>query len=72
MISRKLEQEIMVDTKAYLSNTQYYDTILVFIYDESSSVQEHDVMKKDLKKLKEIEDVIIVSRPSQIIKEGVS
>lgn len=69
---KKLEQEIMVDTKAYLSKTQDYDRILVFIYDESSSVQEHDVTKKDLKKLEEIEDVIIVSRPSQIIKEGVS
>lgn len=69
---KKLEQEIMVDTKAYLSNTQDYDRILVFIYDESSSVQEHDITKKDLKKLEEIEDVIIVSRPSQIIKGGVS
>jgi len=69
---KKLEQEIMVDTKAYLSNTQDYDRILVFIYDESSSVQEHGITKKDLKKLKEIEDVIIVSRRSQIIKGGVS
>ena len=69
---KKLEQEIMVDTKAYLSNTQDYDRILVFIYDESSSVQEHEITKKDLKKLEEIEDVIVVSRPSQIIKEDES
>lgn len=64
---KKLEQEILIDTKAYLANTQDYDRILVFIYDESSSVQEHQITKKDLKKLEEIEDVIIVSRPSQII-----
>lgn len=69
---KKIEQEIMVDTKAYLSNTQDYNRILVFIYDESSSVQEHEITKKDLKKLEEIEDVIIVSRPSQIIKECIS
>ncbi|UZJ36619.1 hypothetical protein [Prosthecochloris sp. SCSIO W1103] len=65
---KKIEQEIMIDTIAYLSKTQDYDKILAFIYDESSSVQEHDITKKDLKKLKEIEDVIIVSRPSQIGK----
>lgn len=67
---KKIEQEIIIDTKAYLSNTQDYDRILVFIYDESSSVQEHEITTRDLKKLEEIEDVIIVSRPSQIIKEG--
>lgn len=67
---KNLEQEIIIDTKAYLTNTQDYDRILVFIYDESSSVQEHEITKRDLKKLEEIEDVIIVSRPSQIIKES--
>ncbi|MEW6172858.1 MAG: hypothetical protein AB1510_07280 [Bacillota bacterium] len=69
---KKLEQEIMVDAIAYLSNTQDYDRIIVFIYDESSSVQEHGTTTKDLKKLDAIEDVIIVSKPSQIAKEGVS
>lgn len=69
---KKLEQEIMVDAIAYLSNTQDYDKIIVFIYDESSSVQEHGTTTKDLKKLDAIEDVIIVSKPSQIAKEGVS
>lgn len=64
---KKIEQEIMIDVKAYLSNSQDYDKILVFIYDGSSSVQEHEITTRDLKKLEEIEDVIIVSRPSQII-----
>lgn len=65
---KKIEQEIMIDTIAYLSKTQDYDKILVFIYDDSSSVQEHGTTKNDLIKLDEIEDVIIVSRPSQIIR----
>ena len=69
---KKIEQEIMVDTIAYLSNTQDYDRILVFIYDESSSVQEHETTRKDLIKRDEIEDVTIVSKPSQIVKESVS
>jgi len=45
---------------------------IVFIYDESSSLQEHETTKKDLIKLEEIEDVIIVSKPSKIIKEDAS
>ena len=65
---KKIEQEVMIDTIAYLSKTQDYDKILVFIYDDSSSVQEHGTTKNDLIKLDEIEDVIIVSRPSQIIR----
>jgi len=69
---KKIEQEIMIDTVAYLYNTQDYDRILVFIYDESSSVQEHETTRKDLIKRDEIEDVIIVSKPSQIVKESVS
>jgi len=69
---KNLEQEIIIDTKAYLTNTKGYDRILVFIYDESSSVQEHEITRRDLKKLEEIEDVIIVSKPSQVIKGDVS
>lgn len=64
---KKIEQEIMVDSVAYLSKTQDYDKILVFIYDESSSVQEHGTTKNDLMKIDGIEDVIIVSKPSQIL-----
>jgi hypothetical protein len=56
----------MQDTIGYLTNTQQYEKITVFIYDASSSVQEHDITKRDLLKIKQIEDVIIVSKPSQI------
>ncbi len=62
----------MIDSIAYLSNTKAYDRILLFIYDESSSVQEHEITRKDLIKRDEIEDVIIVSKPSQIVKESAS
>ena len=65
---KKVEQEIMVDSVAYLSKTQDYDKILVFIYDETSSVQEHGTTKNDLMKIDGIEDVIIVSKPSQLGK----
>jgi hypothetical protein len=64
---KKIEKEIMEDAGAYLIHTKdRYDRILVFIYDHSSSVQEHAVTATALKELPGIEDIIIVSRPSQL------
>jgi hypothetical protein len=64
---KKLEKEIMEDAVAYLLETEdRYERILVFIYDHSVSVQEHDQTANALRKLPQVEDVIIVSRPSQL------
>ncbi len=63
---KKIEKEIMEDAKGYLLNTKDYDKIIVFIYDKSASVQEHGTTRRDLKKMVEVEDVIIVSKPSQL------
>lgn len=64
---KALEKEIMEDSIAYLLETRdRYDRILVFIYDESASVQEHGLTEMGVRKLPQIEDVIIVSRPSQL------
>jgi hypothetical protein len=61
-----IEKEIMQDAVGYLAGTQQYEKIIVFIYDASCSVQEHNITRRDLIKIKGIEDVIIVSKPSQI------
>lgn len=63
---KNIEKEVMEDSIGYLQNTDRYNKIIVFIYDHSCSVQEHEETKRALKKLKQIEDVIIVSRPSQL------
>ena len=64
---KKIEKEILEDTVAYLLHTkERYDRIIVFIYDHSSSVQEHSVTKNALLMLPQVKDVIIVSRPSQL------
>lgn len=64
---KTLEKEIMEDAVAYLLETEdRYERILVFIYDDSVSVQEHDQTATALRKLPQVEDVIIVSRPSQL------
>ncbi|GIW07420.1 MAG: hypothetical protein KatS3mg060_2225 [Dehalococcoidia bacterium] len=64
---KAVEKEIMEDSVAYLLETRdRYDRILVFIYDESASVQEHGLTEMGLRKLPQIEDVVVVSRPSQL------
>jgi len=64
---KTLEKQIMEDAVAYLLETEdRYERILVFIYDDSASVQEHDQTANALRKLPQVEDVIIVSRPSQL------
>lgn len=70
---KKIEKEIMEDAVAYLINIkERYDRIIVFIYDHSSSVQEHALTAAALRELPGIEDVIIVSRPSQLPVELVN
>ena len=60
---KKIEKEVMIDAVAYLKDNDRYKEIIVFIYDESSSVEHHDVTRRALRDLKGVTDVIIVSRP---------
>ncbi len=64
---KAIEKEIMEDSVAYVLETkERYDRIIVFIFDESASVQEHSLTWTVLRRIPHIEDVIIVSRPSQL------
>jgi hypothetical protein len=63
---KKIEKEVMEDSVAYLRNAGPYKEIVVFIYDESASVQEHDMTAAALRELSGVSDVIIVSRPSRL------
>ncbi|MDX3435573.1 PD-(D/E)XK nuclease domain-containing protein [Streptomyces stelliscabiei] len=65
---KTFEKEIYEDYVGYLSGNSPYQQMTVFIYDESSSVQEHDTTRSALLRLPKIIDVIIVSRPSHIPK----
>lgn len=60
---KNVEQEVMIDSVAYLKETNRYKEIIVFIYDESSSVEHHDQTRRGLMNVPGIVDVIIVSRP---------
>lgn len=63
---KKVEKEIMEDSVGYLQNSDRYHRIIVFIYDASSSVQEHGTTRRALRQVSGIHEVVIVARPSQL------
>ena len=62
---KKIEKEVQEDCIPYLRDLRY-ESLIVFIYDDSASVQEHDTTRRALMEIKGIVDVVIVSRPSQL------
>jgi hypothetical protein len=60
---KKIQDQVMLDSIGYLKNTDRYKEIIVFIYDESASVEHHDLTRRTLLNLDGITDVVIVSRP---------
>jgi hypothetical protein len=60
---KKIENEVMIDSIAYLKNTDRYKEIIVFIYDESGSVEHHDLTRRTLLELDGVTDVVVASRP---------
>ena len=62
---KKIEKEIQEDCIPYLRDLRY-ESLVVFIYDDSASVQEHDTTRRALLEISGIVDVVIVSRPSQL------
>ena len=44
-----------------------YESLVVFIYDDSASVQEHEMTRRALLEVPGVVDAVIVSRPSQLV-----
>mgnify|MGYP000934535528 CR=1 FL=1 len=66
---KKIEKEVQEDCIPYLRDLRY-ESLIVFIYDDSASVQEHDTTRRALLEIPGIVDVVIVSRPSQLPTKG--
>jgi len=65
---KEIEKQVLEDSVAYLNGVTAYKEIVVFIYDDSASVQEHDTTATALRSINGISDVVIVSRPSQLAR----
>jgi hypothetical protein len=69
----KIEGEIGGDLGLYFKETDLFDRMIVFVYDDCDSPQpeKHDSLRNALTKRERIEDVVIVQRPSMIPNRGV-
>lgn len=63
---KAIEKEVLEDIEPYRRSPERYREVLVFIYDDSCSVQEHDTTRRALRSVPGIADVLIVSRPSHL------
>ncbi|WP_333981577.1 hypothetical protein [Burkholderia gladioli] len=63
---KNIEKEVLQDLGPYLQTPERYREVIVFIYDESSSVQHHDTTIRALRSANGITDVLVVCRPSQL------
>lgn len=65
---RELEEQIAGDTGLYFKDPTQFDRMIAFIYDDCDKhePERYDSLKNALKKREQIEDVIIIRRPSMI------
>lgn len=63
---KSIEKEVLEDLVPYLKAPERYREVLVFIYDDSCSVQHHDTTINALRSVPGICDVIVACRPSQL------
>jgi len=63
---KSIEKQVLEDVVPYLRNPGRYRELLIFIYDDSCSVQNHDTTIRALTSIPGITDVVIACRPSQL------
>ena len=69
---KNIEKEVLEDIVPYLQTPERYHRIVVFIYDDSASVQVHETTARALRRAPGIDGVVIASRPSQLPLEQVA
>lgn len=69
---RDIEEQVAGDIGLYFVDTSRFDRMIVFVYDDSDTPQpeRYGALRNALIGRKEIEDVIIVQRPSMIPRRG--
>lgn len=63
---KEIEKQVLEDLVPYLRAPRQYREVLVFIYDDSCSVQQRDTTIRALRSIPGISDVIVACRPSQL------
>jgi hypothetical protein len=63
---KEIEKQVLEDIVPYLRSPERYRQVLVFIYDDSCSVQEHETTRQALASVQGVAEVLIASRPSHL------
>lgn len=63
---KEIEKQVLEDIVPYLRSPERYRQVLVFIYDDSCSVQEHETTRQALVTVHGVAGVLIASRPSHL------
>lgn len=63
---KELTEEIAADLTLYLRNDSPYQTVIVAIWDDGARTEEHAELRRGLKGLGGLREVILVNRPSRM------
>lgn len=64
----KVIQEVAADSGTYLQDGSGYNSIVAFVWDDEARTEEHDELRRGLMQIRGVEDAIIVSRPSKMMR----
>lgn len=64
----KVIEEVASDAIVYFGRRDLYDGIVVFLWDDSVRIQEHDLVRQGLLKIPGVLDAIIVPRPGSFVR----
>lgn len=65
----QLTEEIAADHSLYRRAGSNYDKIIVFVWDDSRSTEQHDELRQGMKQMSGIVDVVVVPRPAKMTRE---
>jgi len=65
----RVTEEIAADHSLYRRAGSNYDKMIVFVWDDSCSTEQHDELKQGMKQMPGIVDVIVVPRPGKMTRE---
>jgi len=65
----QVTEEIAADHSLYRRAGSNYDKMIVFVWDDSCSTEQHDELRQGMKQMPGIVDVIVVPRPGKMTRE---
>lgn len=65
----QITEEIAADHSLYRRAGSNYDKMIVFVWDDSCSTEQHDELRQGMKQMSGIVDVVVVPRPAKMTRE---